>query len=274
MRKIVLLLLPILILGCEQTFDNIIDAIQNNYQVTLVSPTDSITFRANDSLITIRMNFTSSSEVNDVFCDIIASDQSKLNSSPFQLFDDNDDNRFENDFPLSEIYPNGIYNIKYYVKNADETLQQVALGSFKYNNGQDNEPPEIANTVVDPDTAVVTTATVIFTSVEASDPNGQNDILKVYFIVYKPDGSTNGSELELFDDGVYKPDGSTNGSELELFDDGNVDDNGDLVAGDGIYSRLIQVDETNDKGTYRFEFQSIDRGGKSSNIIDHFVLIQ
>jgi len=255
MRKIVLLLLPILILGCEQTFHNIIDAIQNNYQVTLVSPTDSITFRANDSLITIRMNFTSSSEVSDVFCDIIASDQSQLNSSPFQLFDDNDENRFENDFPLSEFYPNGIYNIKYYVKNADETLQQVALGSFKFNNGQDNEPPEIANTVVDPDTAVVTAATVIFTSVEASDPNGQNDILKVYFIVYKPDGSTNGSELE-------------------LFDDGNVDDNGDLVAGDGIYSRLIQVDETNDKGTYRFEFQSIDRGGKSSNIIDHFVLIQ
>ena len=264
MRKIVLLLLPILILGCEQTFDNIIDVVQNNYQVTLVSPTDSITFRANDSLITIRMNFTSSSEVSDVFCDIIASDQSKLNSSPFQLFDNGDpstgdatsgDNRFANKFPLSEFYPNGIYNIKYYVKNANESLQQVALGSFKYNNGQDNLPPEIANTVVDPDTAVVTAPTVIFTSVEASDPNGQNDILKVYFIVYKPDGSTNDSELE-------------------LFDDGNIDDHGDLIAGDGIYSRLIQINETNDKGTYRFEFQAKDRGGKSSNIIDHFVLIQ
>ncbi|MCH7773670.1 MAG: hypothetical protein IH784_04590, partial [Bacteroidetes bacterium] len=101
------MLLPIIIIGCEQTFDNIIDAVQNNYQVTSVSPTDSIMFRANDSLITIRMNFTSSSQVSEVFCDIIASDQSKLNSSPFQLFD-NDDNRFKNDFPLSEFYPNGI----------------------------------------------------------------------------------------------------------------------------------------------------------------------
>ncbi len=255
MRKIVLLLLPIIIIGCEQTFDNIIDSVQNNYQVTSVSPTDSITFRTDDSLITIRMNFTSSSEVTDVFCDIIASDQSKLNSAPFQLFDDNDNNRFENDFPLSEFYPNGIYNIKYYVKNADETLQQVALGSFKYNNGQDNQPPDIANTVVEPDTVVVNAPTVIFTSVEASDPNGQNDILKVFFIVYNPDSSTNGSELE-------------------LFDDGNIDDHGDLVSGDGIYSRLIQINETNQKGTYRFEFQAIDRGGKSSNIINHFVLIQ
>ncbi len=264
MRKIVLLLLPIIILGCEQTFDNFIDAVQNNYQVSLVSPTDSIEFRADDSLITIRMNFTSSSEVSDVFCDIIASDQSKLNSSPFQLFDNGDpstgdvtsgDNRFANKFPLSEFYPNGVYNIKYYVKSADETLQQVALASFKFNNGQDNLPPIIANTIIEPDTVVVNAPTVISTSVEASDPNGQNDIIKVSFIVYKPDGSTNDNELE-------------------LFDDGNIDDHGDLFAGDGIYSRLIQIDETNDKGTYRFEFQAKDRGGKSSNIIDHFVLIQ
>jgi hypothetical protein len=254
MRKIVLLLLPIIIIGCEKTFDNVVDTIQNNYQVTLVAPTDSVTFNANDSLTTIRINFTSSSEVSGVFCDIFASDQSMLNSSPFQLFDNND-NRFSNDFPFSEFYPNGVYNIKYYVKNSDETMQQVAWGNFKYNNGQNNLPPVIANTIVDPDTVVVNTPTVILTSVEASDSNGQNDILKVYFVVYKPDGSTNGTELE-------------------LFDDGNEIEHGDLVAGDGIYSLLIQVDETNDKGTYRFVFQAKDRGGKFSNTIDHLVLIQ
>jgi len=254
MRKIVLLLLPVIIIGCEQKFDDIIDAVQNNYQVTLVSPTDSVTYRENDSLVTIRIIFTSSSEVGDVFCDVFASDNSKLNPSKIQLFDNND-NRFISEFPLSQYYPNGIYNIRYYIKKADETMQQVAVGSFKYNNGQDNLPPEIANTVVDPDTVVVTAPTVILTSVEASDPNGQNDILKVYFIVYNPDGSTNGNELE-------------------LFDDGNIDDHGDLNAGDGIYSLLIQVDQTNEKGTYRFEFSARDRGGKQSNTIDHIVLIQ
>jgi len=254
MRKIVLLLLPVIIIGCEQTFDDIIDAVQNNYQVTLVSPTDSITYRENDSLVTIRIIFTSSSEVGEVFCDVFASDNSKLNPSKIQLFDNND-NRFLSDFPLSQYYPNGIYNIRYYAKNADETMQQVAVGSFKYNNGQDNLPPEIANTIVEPDTVVVTVPTVILTSVEASDPNGQNDILKVYFIVYNPDGSTNGNELE-------------------LFDDGNIDDHGDLNAGDGIYSLLIQVDQTNEKGTYRFEFGARDRGGIQSNTIDHIVLIQ
>ena len=70
MRKIVLLLLQILFIGCEQTFDNIIDVVQNNYQVSLVSPTDSITFREDDSLVTIVIIFTSSSEVSDAYCDV------------------------------------------------------------------------------------------------------------------------------------------------------------------------------------------------------------
>jgi len=253
MQKIALLLLPFVFIGCDKTFDEIIDSSPNNYQVTSVSPVDSFAYRSEDSLITIRIIFSSSSEVGNVFCDVIASDETKLNGSPFQLLDVGN-NRFSNDFPLSEFYPNGIYNIKFYVQNPDESLQQVALTSFKYNNGQDNLPPEIANTVIEPDTVVVDTTTVIFNSVEASDPNGQNDIQLVFFVVYRPDGTSNNNRNE-------------------LFDDGNID-HGDQLAGDGIYSLLIQVDENNQKGTYRFEFQAEDRGGKFSNKIDHFVLIQ
>ena len=256
MGKIILLFLALIFIGCEQTFDNLIETNHNKYQVTSASttPADSFKYNTDDSLITLIVNFTSSSEVNEVFCDIFASDESKLNSSPFQLFDNNG-NRFENDFPLSEFYPIGIYNITYYIKNPHASMQQIARGSFNYDNGQPNLPPEIANTVVDPDTVVVTAPTAIFTSVQASDPNGQNDILKVYFIVFRPDGSTNGSELELFDDGKEEV-------------------SGDSFPGDGVYSRIIQINETNAKGTYRFEFSARDRRGILSNKIDHFVLIQ
>ena len=210
MRKTGILLLPLIIFGCEQTFDSLIDSIQNNYQVESVRPIDSISYHPDDSLITIRINFTSSSEVNNVFCDIIASDETKLNSSPFQLLDNGDlsigddtkgDNKFANKFPFSESDPNGIYNINYFVRNPDQSTQLVAKGSFKYSNGQDNIPPFIKNDVIDPDSLVVTDTTVIFTSVEAIDSNGQNDIELVFFIVYKPDGTTNNIKLELFDDG-------------------------------------------------------------------------
>jgi hypothetical protein len=254
MQKIVLLLLPFIFIACDKTFDEIIDSSPNNYQVTSVSPVDSFTYSPNDSLITIRIVFSISSEVGNVFCDVIASDETRLNGSPFQLLDTGN-NRFSNDFPLSEFYPNGIYNIKYYVQNPDNSLQQVAIGNFKYNNSQSNMPPVIANTAIEPDTVVVTSPTVIFISVEASDPNGQNDINQVFFVVYRPDSSSSETRNT-------------------LFDDGNTIANGDLVAGDGIYSLLIQVDASNEKGTYRFEFQAEDRGGKLSNKIDHFVLIQ
>jgi len=253
MRKIVLLLLPIIFIGCEQTFDNIVETVQNNYQVSSVGPTTDKIYQPDDSLITITINFSNSSEVTNVFCDVFASDQSKLNLSAFPLLD-NGNNSFKNEFPLSAFYPNGKYDIKYYVKNADESLQQVALASFNYNNGQDNEPPVIANTIIDPDTVVVNEPTVIFISVEADDPNGMSDIEIVFFIVYRPDSTTNGNRNQMFDDGLIE--------------------HGDQIAGDGVYSLVIQVDENNQKGTYRFEFQAIDRSGESSNIIDHFVLIQ
>ncbi len=253
MQKIVLLLLPIIIIGCEQSFDNIIDAVQNNYQVSFVSPTDSITFRADDSLVTIVIGFTSSSKPGDVFCDIIASDRSKLNSSPFQLFDNND-NRFKNDFPLSEFYPNGIYNIKYYVKNADETLQQVALASFKYNNGQDNLPPVISNLIA-PDTVTIgSDTTFIQITLDVEDANGMNDVEFVRFDSFLPNGNPSSQNpIAMFDDGTH----------------------GDETAGDGTYSRIVILPPVGvSKGTFRWEFQAIDRGGESSNIIVHFILIQ
>lgn len=251
MGKIVLLFLALIFIGCEQTFDDIIDAVQNNYQVSLVSPTDSITFRTDDSLVTIRIIFTSSSEVNDVFCDIIASDQSKLNSAPFQLFDDNDDNRFSNDFPFSQFYPNGIYNIKYYVKNADETMQQVALGSFKYNNGQENFAPVISNLVA-PDTVTIgSDTTFIQITLDVEDGNGLNDVEFVWFDAYLPNGNPSSQ------------------NPIAMFDDGS---NGDLVPGDGTYSVIVILPPVGvAQGTFRWEFQAKDRGDKSSNIIIHLL---
>jgi len=57
-----------------------------------------------------------------------------------------------------------------------------------------------------------------------------------------------------------------------MFDDGT---NGDVTAGDGTYSRIVILPPVGvTKGTFRWEFQAIDRSGESSNIIDHFVLIQ
>ncbi|HEX9251495.1 MAG TPA: hypothetical protein VF870_04600 [Ignavibacteriaceae bacterium] len=253
-----------LFIGCEQKYDNTVENFIPDYQVKRVSPSDSIRYNPADSLITIKIEFNSAANIQSVYCDVYAADNSKLNSSPLSLFDngksENGDNvandgSFANKFPLSEFYPNGIYNIKYFVSDKSNSTNQVALGTFKYDNGQANISPVISDDIVDPDTAVVTGTTIILTSINVFDQNGLSDIEKVYFLVYRPDGTTN------------------NNQNL-MFDDGNPVLHGDQNAGDGIYSLLIQISSTNDKGTYRLEFQAKDRGGKLSNIINHNLLIQ
>ena len=256
MRKFGLLLIPLLFWGCDKTFENVIDVARENYQVTVVSGIkDTIDLKnPSDSLLNLRLIFTPESEVNLVYFDVIDPDDSPLNSSPIEMINISGV-IYENQFILKPEHPNGKYKVQFSVTGFDGENHVAAVSGFQFNNGQDNLPPVISNTVVDPDTAVVTDTTIIFTSVEAMDSNGVNDIKEVYYIVYRPDGSTSGAKLL-------------------LFDDGNIEDHGDLVAGDGIYSRLIQINETNDKGTYRFEFQAEDRSGEFSNIINHFVLIQ
>jgi hypothetical protein len=256
MRKYYFLLLPLLIWGCEQSFDNVIDTSTENYQLSsVIGIKDTVDLKVpGDSLLSLRLIFTPQSEINKVFFDIYASDNTRLNSVPIEM-QEALDNIYEEQFILQRENPIGNYNAIFSVTGFDGKNKQVAVSSFYFNNGQDNLPPIISNTVVEPDTVVVNDTTIIFTSVEASDPNGENDILEVYFKVYKPDGTTN--DVKVF-----------------LFDDGNTSESGDLIAGDGIYSRLIQVDQSNDKGIYRFEFQAKDRSGELSNIINHFVLIQ
>ena len=255
MRKSYFLLIPLLIWGCEKTYENLIDTSTDNFQVNSLSGIKDINLLENpeDSILTFTMTFSSGSFVSDAYFDIYFSDNSKVNSSPVEM-QEIFDNTYSAQYFLGRANPIGNYTVRFSAIGIEGTAKQVALGSFQFNNGQENLPPEISNTVIDPDTAVVNDTTIIFTSVEAMDPNGANDILEIYFIVYRPDGTTNNSKVLLYDDG--NP------------------DNGDVVAGDGIYSRLIQVNQNNQKGTYRFEFRAKDRIGDLSNILNHFVLIQ
>lgn len=257
------LILLFIFIGCEKDYDSVIENYIPDYQVKLVSPSDSIRYNPVDSLVTVRIEFNSASTIQSVYCDVYASDDSKLNSSPLPLLDNGktangddvaNDGSFANKIPLSESYPNGVYNIKYFVTDKSNSTNQVALGTFKFNNGQANIAPIISNDIVDPDTAVVTDTTIILTSINVFDENGLSDIDKVYFVVYRPNGTTSGTQNVLFDDGLSS--------------------HGDLTAGDGIYSLIIEIYSTNTKGTYRLEFQAKDRGGKLSNIINHSLIIQ
>lgn len=263
MKKYSLLIVPLLLWGCEKTYDDIIDTGTDNYQVSSIAGIKDTVDLKNppDSLLNLKLIFTSPSQVYKAYFDVYASDNTKLNASPVEM-NEVIDNIFESQFILKRENPIGNYTIRFSAEGFESGIKQVAQATFYFKNGQDNLPPVISNSIIEPDTIVVTDTTVIFTSVEAMDPNGKNDLLEVYFIVYKPDGTTNNYKWLLLDDGSCCP--------LPPYNQVS----GDVTANDGIYSRKIVVDQTNAKGTYRFEFRAKDRIGELSNIINHFVLIQ
>lgn len=250
--------------GCEKDFDSVVDKSETAYQAISVRTINPLTYLPGDSLVLLSITFRNSNDLQNVFSDIYTPVGDKLNSSPYWLYDNGKaengdqqagDNTYSNKFPLSQYYPNGFYTVRYYVIDKNNLTNQVAVQKFKYDNGQSNVAPVISDAVIEPDTMIVTDTTIIQVSIKASDENGASDIESVYFIVFRPDGTSNTIHNE-------------------LFDSGDVLLHGDLIDGDGIYSLKIQVDQSNMKGTYRFEFQARDRGKKLSNIINYFVLIQ
>ncbi len=120
-----------------------------------------------------------------------------------------------------------------------------------------NIPPIIRNLQA-PDTLSLhpTDTLKSFLRIEVYDADGYEDIKSVYFNSYLPDGNPSRS------------------NPIYLFDDGNLQANGDLVARDGIFSRIIILPPNTPKGTYRFDFQAIDKKDEVSNIISHNIVVR
>ena len=258
MGKYYLLLIPLLIWGCEQTFDNVIDTSTENYQLTsVIGIKDTVDLKVpGDSLLSLRLIFSPQSEINKVYFDIYASDNTRLNSVPVEM-QEVLNKIYEEQFILKEENPIGNYNVRFSVTGFDGKNKQVAVCSFYFNNGQDNLPPIISNLVI-PDS--IAKGVFFNFSVTATDPNGLNDIRPedgVFFNLYRPDSTIVQAEP------------------FFMHDDGDAGF-GDDVAGDGIFSyrNSFLQDSTTQVGNWKFVFQARDRSGLVSNIIEHFLYVQ
>ncbi|MBI1806007.1 MAG: hypothetical protein HYR76_03010 [Ignavibacteria bacterium] len=60
---------------------------------------------------------------------------------------------------------------------------------------------------------------------------------------------------------------------IDMFDDGDDQTNGDKVAGDGIFSRILRIDSTAILGDQVFLFQSSDNSGSLSDSLVHTITI-
>jgi hypothetical protein len=236
--------------GCEKDYNSVIEPVNYNYQVIAVVPVQPFIYYPNNSTF-LKIQFNSIANIRSVSLDIYSPAGEKLNASALPMTGI-DNNTFSYTLRMQDTDLSGVYTVKYYVTDLSGSIKEAAVQKFEYNNGTANTAPEIISVLIDPDTLVVTDSTDLLVTAQVTDAQGLNDIELVYFIVYRPDGSTSGFQNVLNDLGIT----------------------GDETAGDGIFSLGIYVDENNVKGTYVFEFRSRDRGKLLSNIISYNVLIQ
>lgn len=255
MRKSYFLIIPLIIWGCEKTYDNLIDTSPENFQVSsVVGIKDTIDMKVpGDSLLSLRLIFTPQSEISKAYFDIYASDNARLNSSPVEM-EEVTENIFENQFLLKRENPIGNYTVRFSASGLEGKSKQVAVSSFYFNNGQDNIPPIISNLVM-PD-SVQAGETILYT-VEVNDSNGLNDVEFVFYEAYNPDGIR-----VVNSQGIYQ---------FPMFDDGV--NGGDVTEGDGTYTVVLTFPTTAQIGTWRFEFQARDRSKTLSNKIIHNIVV-
>ena len=118
----------------------------------------------------------------------------------------------------------------------------------------ENLPPGLFNVVL-PDTVNRPTSggVVVEVHITSNDPQGLGDMQMVNMTVQRSGGPA---------------------SVIEMFDDGDFDNNRDDVAGDGIYSRALVVENTSTPGTFYFTFEAQDRVGNAAvAVVDSMVIV-
>ncbi len=255
MNKISVYLLAVLFVsGCEKNFESVVEPADYNYQVIMVEPVDPFIYVPNNSTL-LKIKFNSTEFIKNVTLNIFNPTEEKLFDSPVKLTLI-DNNIYTFVLRMKDTDISGTYIVKYYVTDLSDKTTEAAVQKFDYNNGSANTAPVISEVLIEPDSIVVTDTTFIRITAKITDEQGLKDIELAYFIVYRPDSSTSGNQTILNDNGIIN------------------ETSWDEVAGDGIFSRMIFVDQNNTKGTYRFEFRARDRGRLLSNIYSYNVLIQ
>ena len=92
-----------------------------------------------------------------------------------------------------------------------------------------------------------------------SDPNGLDDIKRVFFRSYHV-----GLDSMMYD-----------GNPIFLYDDGTVvDGSGDLQKGDGSFTRTISMTENATTGTYHWSFEAQDLSNAYSEMVKKILVVK
>lgn len=258
------LLAILLVWGCEKNYDNVIDNSVNTYQVNSIEPIQDILYNNQDSSITVNISFSNVGGIAEVYASVIDPVRATINN--FRLYDNgsflnNDlvanDLVYSNYFFLGQQNLSGRYQIDFSVVETGGSVKKVGVQYFNYDNNIANVPPIISDLdLID----TISRGEVFIFTIKAIDSNGMADIKKVYFELFRPDGS-------------IVIDSRTGLTEFQMFDDGNLEVYGDAIENDGIFSFKNLFGSTAQIGAWKFVFHAIDLSNSVSNGIEKIVVV-
>jgi hypothetical protein len=150
-----------------------------------------------------------------------------------------------------DYYEAGIYHVDFTAIDANNAASNtITLWS---NVTRRDIKPQLSNLVV-PDTVIrpTTGLNLYLFTVAASDSDGHNDLKRVFFYRIAPDTSAN---------------------IIDMYDDGDLRTDGDKVAGDGIFSVIVQINPSAPLQVQRFLFRAQDSAGLLSDSLTHTITI-
>lgn len=252
--------------ACDDPGDSMVDPVNDNLIVTDVDAPSRFLKTTSDSVLTTTITLGNNSYIpSSIWVNLKESNGSELYRRNINMYDDGgntgsgdqsaNDNVFTGTIKMTTQEPSGKYNLEYYYSDAENISRKLSIVQFTYDNGENNLPPEIVN-ITAPDTIIIQDpkATAQLTA-EIYDVNGLRDIEKVWFTVVRPNGTSNGYEFI-------------------MYDDGNFQSHGDELLGDGIYSLVIEAVPGQTQGLYKFNFRALDKAGHLSNIVSHTIQIE
>ena len=262
---ICIVLIAFALLSCDKIPDGIVESQNVDYQIITITAPASVTYLPTDSTVIASIQLSKVNSVNVVWCKVSSLDGSLTIKNQVMMIDNGNPNLngdqlkgdgiYSGKFVMGKLNPNGKYQIDFFVEDnirqAPDNLVKVGTHIFTFDNLQINYAPVISDLKIP---STINRGESFIFSVNAIDPNGPADITRVYFKLFRPDGSKvlNG-----------------NADFFVMMDNGNLDIYGDQIASDGIYSfkNSFSTAASTQIGVWRFEFEAKDYGGKTSNIL-------
>lgn len=139
----------------------------------------------------------------------------------------------------------------------DESGSRLSSVQGKFNiSGFSTSPPEILWTE-NPDSVQIPASGSVGIDFQAKvfHPDGQNNISRVLIDLIDNTGST------------------LNGSPFDLFDDGRLEESGDAVAGDSVYTQRFAIEPENQPDELTVRYHALDRFGASSDTVSSNLVI-